>query len=105
MEGAEGIRSTDELDEWYSLGLRLIGLAWAGTRYSGGTREPGPLTEDGRLLLKAMTDFHFTLDLSHMDEQSVLEALDLYRDRLSLPMPIALHSCRISPPIVIYQIE
>ena len=78
MEGADGIRSTDELDEWYELGLRLIGLAWAGTRYSGGTREPGPLTEDGRRLLKAMTDFNFTLDLSHMDEQSVLEALDLY---------------------------
>ena len=78
MEGADGIRSTDELDEWYELGLRLIGLAWAGTRYSGGTREPGPLTEDGRHLLKAMADFNFTLDLSHMDEQSVLEALDLY---------------------------
>ena len=78
MEGADGIRSTDELDEWYELGLRLIGLAWAGTRYSGGTRKPGPLTEDGRRLLKAMTDFNFTLDLSHMDEQSVLEALDLY---------------------------
>ena len=78
MEGADGIRSTDELDEWYELGLRLIGLAWAGTRYSGGTREPGPLTENGRRLLKAMADFNFTLDLSHMDEQSVLEALDLY---------------------------
>jgi len=78
MEGADGICSTDELDEWYELGLRLIGLAWSGTRYSGGTREPGPLTEDGRRLLKAMTDFNFTLDLSHMDEQSVLEALDLY---------------------------
>ena len=78
MEGADGIRSTDELDEWYSLGLRLIGLAWAGTRYAGGTREPGPLTNDGRRLLKAMTGFNFTLDLSHMDEQSVLEALDLY---------------------------
>ncbi|MGA7192957.1 MAG: membrane dipeptidase, partial [Anaerolineales bacterium] len=78
MEGADGIRSTDELEEWYSLGLRLIGLSWAGTRSAGGTREPGPLTEDGRRLLKAMTSFNFTLDLSHMDEQSVLEALDLY---------------------------
>ena len=38
MEGVDGIRSTDELDEWYSLGLRLIGLSWAGTRYAGGTR-------------------------------------------------------------------
>ena len=78
MEGADGIRGVDELPEWYDLGLRLIGLAWSGTLYAGGTREPGPLTEDGRRLLRAMADFHFILDLSHMDEQSALEALDLY---------------------------
>ncbi len=78
MEGADGIRSVDELAEWHELGLRLIGLAWSGTRYAGGTREPGPLTEDGHRLLRAMADFNFTLDLSHMDEQSALEALDLY---------------------------
>src|SRR5512141_479248 len=78
MEGADGIRSVDELAEWYDLGLRLIGLAWSGTRYSGGTRVPGPLTEDGRRLLKAMADFNFILDLSHMDEQAALEALDVY---------------------------
>ena len=78
MEGADAIRSADELGEWHDLGLRLIGLAWSGTRYAGGTREPGPLTEDGRRLLRAMADFNFTLDLSHMDEQSALESLDLY---------------------------
>ena len=78
MEGADGIRTPDELAEWHEAGLRLIGLSWAGTRYAGGTREPGPLTEDGRRLLKAMADFNFTLDLSHMDEASALEALDLY---------------------------
>lgn len=79
MEGAEGIRKLSELKEWHELGVRLIGPAWAGTRFCGGTREPGPLTDDGRELLKAMADFNFTLDLSHMDEQSALEALDLYR--------------------------
>ncbi len=78
MEGADAIRSVDELAEWHELGLQLIGLAWSGTRYAGGTRQPGPLTEDGRRLLKAMADFNFTLDLSHMDEQSALEALDVY---------------------------
>ena len=78
MEGADGIRSADELVEWHDLGLRLIGLSWAGTRYAGGTREPGPLTEEGRRLLKAMADFNFVLDLSHMDEQAALQALDVY---------------------------
>lgn len=78
MEGADAIGSVDELAEWHELGLRLIGLSWSGTRYAGGTREPGPLTEDGRRLLRAMADFNFSLDLSHMDEQAALEALDLY---------------------------
>ena len=78
MEGADGICNLDELAKWHELGLRVIGLAWAGTRYAGGTREPGPLTEAGRRLLKAMADFNFTLDLSHMDEQAALEALDFY---------------------------
>lgn len=79
MEGAEGIRHPSELAEWHEMGLRLIGPAWVGTRYSGGWKEPGPLTKDGRELLSAMSDFNFILDLSHMDELASLEALDLYQ--------------------------
>lgn len=78
MEGAEAIRHISELDMWYERGVRLIGPAWVGTRYCGGWREPGPLTDDGRKLLAAMTDFNFTLDLSHMDERAAIEALDIY---------------------------
>lgn len=78
MEGADGIQSSDELPEWYDQGLRLIGLAWGATRYSGGTRAPGPLTDEGRRLLRAMADLGFVLDLSHMDELAAREALDLY---------------------------
>jgi membrane dipeptidase len=78
MEGADGIRSPHELAEWYDLGLRMIGLAWAGTRYAGGTSEPGPLTDEGRNLLAAMMDFNFILDLSHMDEAAALESLNRY---------------------------
>jgi membrane dipeptidase len=78
MEGADGIRSPRELAEWYDLGLRLIGLAWAGTRYCGGTGEPGPLTPEGRELIAAMADYKFVLDLSHMDEAAALESLDRY---------------------------
>lgn len=78
MEGGEAIREPSELPEWWDLGLRLIGPAWAGTRFCGGTKEPGPLTDEGRSLLKAMADFPFILDLSHMDEPAALEALDIY---------------------------
>ncbi len=78
MEGAEGVRNVKELNQWWELGLRIIGPAWTGTRYCGGTREPGPLTTDGRQLLSAMAEFNYTLDLSHMDEQAALQALDFY---------------------------
>lgn len=78
MEGADGIRSPHELAEWWELGLRMIGLAWAGTRYSGGTGDPGPLTDEGKRLLSAMADYNFILDLSHMDESAALQALDRY---------------------------
>jgi membrane dipeptidase len=78
MEGADGIRSPRELPEWWELGLRMIGLAWAGTRYSGGTNDPGPLTAEGRELLSAMTEFNFILDISHMDEAAAHESLDRY---------------------------
>jgi membrane dipeptidase len=78
MEGADGIRSPHELAEWHELGLRLIGLAWAGTRYCGGTGDPGGLTDDGKKLVSAMADYNFILDLSHMDEAAALESLDRY---------------------------
>ena len=78
MEGADAIHRPAELAAWWDFGLRAIGPAWAGTRYCGGTKEPGPLTDEGRALLKAMSQFPFTLDLSHMDEPAALEALDFY---------------------------
>lgn len=78
MEGAEGVRSIAELDEWWELGVRIIGPAWAGTRFCGGTGEPGPLTMQGRELLAGMADRGFVLDLSHMDAAAALQALDLY---------------------------
>jgi membrane dipeptidase len=78
MEGAEGVRSPAELEEWYAGGLRLIGPAWAGTRFCGGTREPGPLTAEGYALLEGMAQLGFILDLSHMDEQAALQALDSF---------------------------
>ncbi|RPI30839.1 MAG: peptidase M19 [Chloroflexota bacterium] len=78
MEGAEGVRQPAELEEWWQRGLRLIGPSWAGTRFAGGTHEPGPLTKEGFALLETMADFNFGLDLSHMDEKAALRALDAY---------------------------
>lgn len=78
MEGAEGVRNPDELDLWWQGGVRIIGPAWAGTRFCGGTREPGPMTEDGWDLLDRMADMGISLDLSHMDELAARQALDRF---------------------------
>jgi membrane dipeptidase len=78
MEGAEGVRDPSELEEWFEKGVRIIGPSWTGTRFAGGTHEPGPLTDDGRELLEAMAENNMILDLSHMAEEAVLEALDRY---------------------------
>lgn len=78
MEGADGVRHVDELSEWYEAGVRIVGPAWEGTRYAGGTREPGPLTDEGRALLEMMAGLDMILDLSHMTEEGVREALDTY---------------------------
>lgn len=78
MENAEGVRSPGELAEWFELGVRIIGPAWAGTRFCGGTLEPGPLTSEGYALLDGMADLGFVLDISHMDEKAALQALDYF---------------------------
>jgi len=78
MEGAEGVGEPGELEEWWAKGVRIIGPAWAGTRFCGGTREPGPLTKDGYALLDGMAALGFILDVSHMDEMAALQALDTY---------------------------
>jgi membrane dipeptidase len=78
MEGADGVREPAEVVDWYQWGVRIIGPAWAGTRYCGGTREPGGLTKLGHELLGRMSELNLTLDISHMDEKAALEALDAY---------------------------
>lgn len=78
MEGADGILQPSELPDWHAAGLRIIGPAWDATRYAGGTQHPGPLTNAGRELLRQMARLGMTLDLSHMTDAGVDEALDTY---------------------------
>lgn len=82
MEGADPIREPAQLEEWYARGLRIVGPAWTATRYSGGTRAPGPLTDLGRELLEVMAGFGMVLDLSHMAQEAAHEALDRYEGPL-----------------------
>ena len=78
MEGADPIIEPQQFEEWHERGVRAVGLAWTATRYSGGTRAPGPLTKLGRELLEVLASFNALLDLSHASEEAFFEALDRY---------------------------
>ncbi len=78
MEGAEGLQSASEIEEWYQKGVRIAGPVWAGTRFCGGTLEPGRFTSEGKLLLEIMASLGMGLDIAHMTEESALEAIDRY---------------------------
>ncbi len=94
MEGADPIRTPDEAAQWFADGLRIVGLAWNGTRYSGGTFAPGPLTPEGRALLHAMERVGLILDTSHLAEESFWQALQHFHGPT-----IASHSnCRALVP-------
>ncbi|MFC3832532.1 MULTISPECIES: dipeptidase [Deinococcus] len=80
MEGADPIRTPDELPFWVQQGVQIVGLSWRGTRYAGGTGVPGGLSAVGEELLDAMREQHVTLDASHLAEQSFWEALERQPD-------------------------
>jgi membrane dipeptidase len=78
MESADPILEPKAFEEWYERGIRIVGPAWSETRYSGGTKRPGPLTPLGRELLEVMESFNAILDVSHMAEEAYFEALERY---------------------------
>jgi len=75
MEGADPIVSPGQVGEWWERGLRIVGPAWASTRYAAGTDRPGGLTALGGELLHEMAGVGMALDLSHLAHQACHEAL------------------------------
>jgi membrane dipeptidase len=77
MEGADPLRTPDDLPGWFDAGLRILGLAWGQTRYAGGTGAPGPLTSAARELLPHVERFGIIHDASHLADESFFQLLDL----------------------------
>jgi membrane dipeptidase len=94
MEGADPIRSLDDVKLFFDAGVRIVGLAWKRTRYAGGTAAPGPLTPDGRKLVGELDRFGIIHDASHLADESFWNLLDATSDSV-----IASHSnCRAIVP-------
>ena len=77
LEGADALISPSDLTAWFESGLRAIGMAWGKTRYAGGTRAPGPLTEIGVELAREMDKLGVIHDASHLAEESFWQLMDL----------------------------
>ncbi len=82
MEGADPLVTPADLSEWTARGLRILGPAWQRTRYAGGTRAPGPLTELGFELMDALRQESVVLDVSHLAEESFWNALETGPERV-----------------------
>lgn len=94
LEGADPIYSPADAHVWFQAGVRIVGLAWKGTRYAGGTGAPGPLTSDGVELVKTLDELGMIHDASHLAEESFWQLMDL-----STGPVIASHSnCRVIVP-------
>ncbi len=81
LEGAEGLRSYDDLELYHERGIRLIGPVWGGGRWCAGTQSKDikdALTDDGKTLLNKMSEIGMVLDISHMKNHSAMDALDYY---------------------------
>ena len=77
MEGADPLRDEADVDWFCQLGVRIVGLAWKRTRHAGGTGAPGPLTDEGRRMVKLLDRHRIIHDTSHLAEESFWNLLEM----------------------------
>ena len=95
MEGADPILAPDQLEDWWNAGLRAIGLSHYGRgQYACGTGVDGPLTERGVSLLREMERVGMILDVTHLSDQSMRQALDTFGGEVLASH----HNCRMLVP-------
>ncbi len=95
MEGADPILEPAQLEEWWALGLRLLGPTHYGPgRYAGGTGTELGLTDLGAPLLAEMERLGMMLDLTHFSDQAFWEALAHFHG----PVLASHNNCRALVP-------
>jgi membrane dipeptidase len=79
LEGADSIVSFRHLEQSYDDGLRALGPVHYGPGvYGMGTDAEGPLTPRGRELLRELERLGIILDVTHLCDESLRDALDHY---------------------------
>lgn len=83
LEGADSVLSLAHLDRAWEQGLRAVGPAHYGPGvYAMGTDAVGGFNAKGRELLRAMDRLGLILDVSHLSDACLLEAIDLFHGPL-----------------------
>jgi membrane dipeptidase len=95
MEGADPVLAPEQVQEWWDVGLRIIGPAHYGVSpYAHGTGTVGGLFPQGPALLREMERVGMILDVTHLSDQCFDETLDLYGG----PVLASHHNCRALVP-------
>lgn len=91
MEGSWSVLSPDHIHEWRANGLTILGPAHYGPdHYGHGTGSVGGFNNDGKQLLKEMDSAGVMLDATHLSDQCMAEAFDIF----SGPVLASHHNCR-----------
>ncbi|PQO29696.1 peptidase [Bremerella cremea] len=95
MEGADPIRTPQQAQLWWDLGLRCVSLShYRQGPYAPGTGSSGPLTDAGRELLREFTRLGMIVDLTHCSEPAFFEVLE----RFAGPVIASHNMCRDLTP-------
>ncbi len=79
LEGADSLVTVEYLEQAVRDGLRAVGPAHYGPgRYAPGTHTTGRLEANGPALLAAMERLGVILDVTHLSDESLWQALDLF---------------------------
>jgi membrane dipeptidase len=95
MEGTDPIVTPEQAREWHAAGLRAAGLAHYGRgQHAYGTGVSGPLSATGIELLRVMDELGMILDVTHLCDVSMSQALDYFDG----PVLASHHNCRALVP-------
>ncbi len=85
LEGAAGIRSVDDMADFYTLGIRILALTWVGgNQWAGGDQSGGDVTTEGLKLLARADNLGMVHDVSHLSERAFWTVLEnTYRPKIA----------------------
>ena len=95
FEGCDPILDPADVRTWHAAGVRAAGLTHYGIgQYAYGTGTSGGLTDLGHALLRHFESLGIVLDVTHLADEGMEEALDAYGG----PVLASHHNCRALVP-------